>query len=103
MNTGYIIYQAERTRTGAEQREIDRLNSELAAAVTGSWHRLGAALANGARSVRSAGRQERVPGRTGEPRPFCQNASNVACGVRLTLPAPTFVSERTVAFSRRLN
>ena len=68
MNTAYMIYQAERTRTGAEQREIDRLNSEMAAAVTRPWHRLGAALASGARSVLSAGRPGQVPGRTGGPR-----------------------------------
>ena len=32
MNPGYMIYQAERTHSSAEQREIYRLNSELAAA-----------------------------------------------------------------------
>ena len=31
MNTGYLIYQAERTRTAAEQREVDRSNAQLAA------------------------------------------------------------------------
>ena len=68
MNPGYMIYQAERTHSVAEQREIDRFNSDLAAAVTRPWHRLGAALASGVksvRSVRSAGRLGQVPGRIG--------------------------------------
>jgi hypothetical protein len=72
MNTGYMIYQAERTHSTSEQREIDRLNSEMAAAVTRRWHRLGAALATGVRSVRSAGRLGQVPGRTGEPQAVLQ-------------------------------
>jgi hypothetical protein len=67
MNTGYMIYQAERTRTSAEQREIDRLNGEMAAAVTRPLHRFGAALASGARSVRGAGRLGQVARKTGEP------------------------------------
>jgi hypothetical protein len=72
MNPGYMIYQAERTHTVAEQREIDRLSSELAAAVTGPWHRFGAALASGVKSVRSAGRLGQVPGRTAEPQTVLQ-------------------------------
>jgi hypothetical protein len=75
MNPGYMIYQAERTHSSSEQREIDRFNSEMAAAVTRPWHRLGAALAGGAKgvkSVRSAGRLGQVPGRTGEPQAVLQ-------------------------------
>ena len=67
MNPGYMIYQAERTRTGAEQREIDRLHGDMAAAFTRPWHRLGAALAGGVKSVRGANRLGQVPGRAGEP------------------------------------
>ena len=69
MNPGYMIYQAERTHSSSEQREMDRLNSEMAAAVTGRWHRLGAALASG---VRSAGHLGQVPGRAGEPQAVLQ-------------------------------
>jgi hypothetical protein len=69
MNTGYMIYQAERTHSAAEQHEIDRLNSEMAEAVTRSWHRIGAALASG---VRSAGHFGQLPGRAGEPQAVLQ-------------------------------
>ena len=75
MNPGYMIYQAERTRTYAEQCEIDRFNSELAAAVTRPWHRFGAALASGVKSVRSirdASRLGEVPGRIVEPQSVLQ-------------------------------
>jgi hypothetical protein len=44
MNTGYLIYQAERTITTAEQREFDRRNGELAAAVSRRWQALAGAL-----------------------------------------------------------
>jgi hypothetical protein len=35
MNTGYTIYQVERTKSAAEQREVDRSNAELAAGPAG--------------------------------------------------------------------
>ena len=50
MNTGYLIYQAERTMTAAEQRAVDATHAELAAALT----RLGRALAAPLRSRRRA-------------------------------------------------
>jgi len=34
MNTGYTIYQVERTKSAAEQREVDRSNAQLAAAIS---------------------------------------------------------------------
>lgn len=34
MNISYMLYQAERTRSAAEQREIDASAGELAAAIT---------------------------------------------------------------------
>ncbi len=37
MNTGYTIYQVERTKSAAEQREVDRSNAELAAAISRLW------------------------------------------------------------------
>ena len=44
MNTGYLIYQAERTRTAAEQREVDVAHAELAASLTRLWRALAAPL-----------------------------------------------------------
>jgi hypothetical protein len=38
MNANYLIYQAERPRSAAWQREEDRLAGETAAAITGLWH-----------------------------------------------------------------
>ena len=35
MNISYMLYQAERTRSAAEQREVDAQAGELAAAVAG--------------------------------------------------------------------
>jgi hypothetical protein len=34
MNTGYMIYQVERTKSAAEQREVDRSNAQLAASIS---------------------------------------------------------------------
>lgn len=44
MNTGYLIYQAERTMTTAEQREVDAARAKLAASLTRLWHSLAAPL-----------------------------------------------------------
>jgi hypothetical protein len=33
MNTGYLIYQAERPRSAREQREIDMSNAKLVASI----------------------------------------------------------------------
>jgi len=44
MNTAYLIYQAERTRTAAEQREVDATHAELAASLTRLWRSLAAPL-----------------------------------------------------------
>jgi len=44
MNNAYMIYQAERTMTAAEQRAADRRNGELAAYLAGVWHSLTAPL-----------------------------------------------------------
>ena len=42
MNTGYLIYQAERTRSAAEQREVDRSSAQLAASIGRMWRALAA-------------------------------------------------------------
>lgn len=38
MNTGYLIYQAERPKTTAEQRRTDAANGELSASVARLVH-----------------------------------------------------------------
>jgi hypothetical protein len=53
MNTGYLIYQAERPRSAAEQRQTDIVHAELARAVSRRWHALTAPL----RARRQGGRQ----------------------------------------------
>jgi hypothetical protein len=72
MNTGYMIYQAERSRTAAELREMDRRNGELAAAVTRRWHRIGAALTGRVTRLLGAARSEQVPSRPQEPQAVMQ-------------------------------
>jgi hypothetical protein len=57
MNTGYLIYQAERTRSAAEQREADATHAELAASLTRLWHGLTAPLRS-----RRGGRRGARPG-----------------------------------------
>ena len=37
MNPGYTIYQVERTKSAAEQREVERPNAQLAAAISRLW------------------------------------------------------------------
>jgi hypothetical protein len=60
MNTAYMIYQAERTKTAAEQREVDAAHAELAASLAELWRVLAAPL----RSRRGAHRREMAPTRT---------------------------------------
>jgi len=55
MNISYLLYQAERTRSAAEQREIDAQAGELAAAVAG----LGGARPRGSRARGIRGRGTR--------------------------------------------
>ena len=52
MYTGNLIYQAERPRSRAEQRQVDIANAELIRAVSRCWHALAAPL----RALRSIGR-----------------------------------------------
>jgi hypothetical protein len=44
MDTGYLIYQAERPRSAAEQRQADIAHAELARSVSRRWHALTAPL-----------------------------------------------------------
>lgn len=59
MNTGYLIYQAERPRSRAEQRQVDIAHAELAEVVSRRWQALTAPL----RALRSAGRAAGQPTR----------------------------------------
>jgi hypothetical protein len=74
MNTGYLIYQAERTRSAAEQREVDRFNAQLAGSIGRMWRALAAPVrsrrARGSRGSRPAGlarNAERVRALDAEP------------------------------------
>jgi hypothetical protein len=60
MNTGYLLYQAERPKSAREQREIDVTNARLAAAV-GRFGRIGRRLARPVRPRRQTWRP--APGR----------------------------------------
>lgn len=76
MNTGYLIYQAERPRSRAEQQQADIANAELVRAVSRCWHVLAAPL----RALRSAGRAAGRPTRrpAGRPAAGYQAAESLA-------------------------
>jgi hypothetical protein len=59
MNTGYLIYQAERTRSAAEQRAVDATHADLAASLSRLWRSLAAPLRSRRRGQR--GTQRRTP------------------------------------------
>ena len=59
MNTGYLIYQAERPRTTAEQRAVDTAHAELAASLSRLRHSLTAPLRSRREGRRGAQRQTR--------------------------------------------
>jgi hypothetical protein len=68
MNTGYSfyqIYQAERTRSAAEQRRIDDRHGELAAALSRRWRRITAPLRSRRRTAYPA--QGGAPAAVGQP------------------------------------
>jgi hypothetical protein len=68
MNTGYSfyqIYQAERTRSAAEQRRTDDDHGELAAAVSRRWRRITAPLRSLRRPAYPA--QDEAPSAVGQP------------------------------------
>jgi hypothetical protein len=57
MNTGYLIYQAERPLSRAEQQRVDIAQAELVRKVGRGWHALTAPL----RALRSTGRSTGRP------------------------------------------
>lgn len=64
MNTGYLIYQAERPRGPAEQQRVDIAHAELARSARRRWHALTALL----RGRRPSGHR---PGRPAEHQAEC--------------------------------
>ncbi|MGH3173096.1 MAG: hypothetical protein ACRDPF_04425 [Streptosporangiaceae bacterium] len=74
MNTGYTIYQVERAKSAAEQREIDRSNAQLAAAISRLWRALAVPL-----PARRAAR--RRPVRDTAPRVSAETPHAIAPGV----------------------
>jgi len=71
MNISYLLYQAERTRGAAEQREVDAQAAEFAAAIAG--------LARAGRRAVTWHRRTARPGfkRAGRPNP----PATVPCGM----------------------
>jgi hypothetical protein len=57
MNTGYLIYQAERPRSRYEQQQADIASAELARTVSRCWH----ALTTPLRALRQRGRRSELP------------------------------------------
>lgn len=65
MNTGYLIYQAERTRSAAEQQDVDRSNAQLAVSIGRMWRALAVPVRLRHAGTRSAG-SPRKAGPVGE-------------------------------------
>jgi hypothetical protein len=56
MNTGYLIYQAERPRSTYEQQQADIASAELARTISRCWHALTAPLRARRQGRRRSGR-----------------------------------------------
>lgn len=63
----YLIYEAERTRSAEEQRQIDQINAEIVAVVAGPFRSLTARL----RPARTAPRAGASPAEETVPRMGC--------------------------------
>jgi hypothetical protein len=57
----YEMYEAERTRSATEQREIDQINAEIVAAITGPFRSLAARLRSARRTTRTETSRPRTP------------------------------------------
>ena len=77
MNISYVLYQAERPLTAAQQRDADLTAGQMAAAIARPWHSLRQAVAGGAETRRA---QRRPAG----PRPA---GSTGPCAVHLSQQA----------------
>ena len=81
MNISYLLYQAERTRSAAEQREIDTQAGELAAAVAG-LSRAGRRAATRLAGPRRAGTRSQGTGHQGIKRAGqTRTPATVPCGI----------------------
>jgi hypothetical protein len=76
MNTGYLIYQAERPRSTTEQWQVDIAHGELARAVSRRWHALTAPLRARRRPGRPAGHPA---GYRTAPQAECLTAPQAQC------------------------
>ena len=82
MNTGYMIYQVERTKSAAEQREVDRSNAQLAASISRLWRALTAPW----RALAVLLRARRRAGRVAAPRVFAETSHAIAPDVSAGTP-----------------
>jgi hypothetical protein len=76
MNTGYMLYQAERPKSAREQREIDMANARLVAAIGRSGLRFGR---SGLRFGRRLARPVRPRRQTWRPAPGRPAAPPAPC------------------------
>ena len=81
MNTGYTIYQVERTKSAAEQREVDRSNAQLAAAISRLWGALAAPWPTLTLPWRARRTARRHPIRVTAPRVSAETSHAIASGV----------------------
>ena len=86
MNTGYTIYQVERTKSAAEQREVDRSNAELAAAISRLWCALGAPWRELAAPWRARRAARHRPVWVTAPRVSAETSHAIAWGVSAGTP-----------------
>ena len=86
MNTGYTIYQVERTKSAAEQREIDRSNAQLAAAISRLWRALAAPWHAPAVPLHARRAARRRPVRVPAPRVSAETCHAIASGVSAETP-----------------
>jgi hypothetical protein len=84
MNTGYTIYQVERTKSAAEQREVDRSNAQLAAAISRLWRAL--AAPGRALPLRARRAARHRPVRVTAPRVSAETSHAIASGVSAGTP-----------------
>jgi hypothetical protein len=78
MNTGYTIYQVERIKSAAEQREVDRSNVQLAAAISRLWGALAAPWPTLTLPWRARRTARRHPVRVTAPRVSAETLSHAA-------------------------
>ena len=86
MYTGSTIYQVERTKSAAEQREVDRSNAQLAAAISRLWGALSAPWRALALQLRVRRAARRRPVRAMAPRVPAETSHAIASGVSAGTP-----------------